>query len=175
MHVAFALIGAAYKRQAPADTAFMQVCDFGLALTVEDATSSVRTNKRGTAQYAAPELLRDGSLCRSSDVYSFGMIAWHLVSQGCKDADMTDAQICYQVSINKHPYKRLPYPLYRAFAPPLQNACSSLRSCMGRPTWAAEGAVMTCTQISARRSTPACAFMLCTHPCACAHALLIES
>ena len=75
----------------------MQVCDFGLALTVEDATTSVRTDKRGTAQYAAPELLRNGSLCRSSDVYSFGMIAWHLISAGNKDADMTDAQICYQV------------------------------------------------------------------------------
>lgn len=73
-----------------------QVCDFGLALTVEDATASVRSDKRGTAQYAAPELLRNGSLCRSSDVYSFGMIAWHLVSAGSRDADMTDAQICYQ-------------------------------------------------------------------------------
>ena len=73
-----------------------QVCDFGLALTVEDAMASVRTDKRGTAQYAAPELLRNGSLCRSSDVYSFGMIAWHLVSAGSRDADMTDAQICYQ-------------------------------------------------------------------------------
>ena len=72
------------------------MCDFGLALTVEDATSSVRSDKRGTAQYAAPELLRNGSLCRSSDVYSFGMIAWHLVSAGSRDADMTDAQICYQ-------------------------------------------------------------------------------
>ena len=73
------------------------MCDFGLALTIEDSTSSVRTDKRGTAQYAAPELLRNGSLCRSSDVYSFGMIAWHLVSS--KDADMTDAQICYQVGL----------------------------------------------------------------------------
>ena len=77
----------------------MQVCDFGLALTIEDANASVRTDKRGTAQYAAPELLRNGSLCRSSDVYSFGMIAWHLVSAGSKDADMTDAQICYQVGL----------------------------------------------------------------------------
>ena len=76
-----------------------QVCDFGLALTIEDASSSVRTDKRGTAQYAAPELLRSGSLCRSSDVYSFGMIAWHLVSAGSKDADMQDAQICYQVHL----------------------------------------------------------------------------
>ena len=74
----------------------MQVCDFGLALTIEDAVASVRTDKRGTAVYAAPELLRNGSLCRSSDVYSFGMIAWHLVSAGSNDADMTDAQICYQ-------------------------------------------------------------------------------
>ena len=80
----------------------MQVCDFGLALTVEDADASVRTDKRGTAQYAAPELLRNGSLCRSSDVYSFGMIAWHLVSAGCKDADMTDAQICYQARTVAH-------------------------------------------------------------------------
>ena len=75
------------------------MCDFGLALTVEDATASVRSDKRGTAQYAAPELLRNGSLCRSSDVYSFGMIAWHLVSAGSRDADMTDAQICYQARL----------------------------------------------------------------------------
>ena len=27
-----------------------QVCDFGLALTVEDATASVRSDKRGAAQ-----------------------------------------------------------------------------------------------------------------------------
>ena len=82
--------------QAQPQAGCAQVCDFGLALTVEDATRSVRSDKRGTAQYAAPELLRNGSLCRSSDVYSFGMIAWHLVSAGSRDADMTDAQICYQ-------------------------------------------------------------------------------
>jgi len=75
----------------------MQVADFGLSKTVATNGLSVISSKPGTAVFAAPELLRTGSLAAESDVYSFAIIAWHVISMGSGQTDLMDAQIRYQV------------------------------------------------------------------------------
>ena len=57
----------------------------------------MHSSSPGTALFAAPELLSDGSLGNHSDVYSFGMVAWHLISMGSLVADLEEYQVRYQV------------------------------------------------------------------------------
>ena len=73
-----------------------KIADFGLARTSEGATE-MHSSSPGTALFAAPELLSSGSLGNHSDVYSFGMVAWHLMSMGSAAADLEEYQVRYQV------------------------------------------------------------------------------
>lgn len=73
-----------------------KIADFGLARTSEGATD-MHSSSPGTALFAAPERLSSGSLGSHSDVYSFGMLAWHLVSMGSLAADLEEYQVRYQV------------------------------------------------------------------------------
>jgi serine/threonine protein kinase len=73
-----------------------KIADFGLARTSEGFTD-MHSSSPGTALFAAPERLSSGSLGSHSDVYSFGMLAWHLVSMGSLAADLEEYQVRYQV------------------------------------------------------------------------------
>ena len=61
------------------------------------ALTSSFTSSPGTALFAAPELLSRGIGGFESDIYAFGMVAWHLVSSGSSEADLHDYQVRYQV------------------------------------------------------------------------------
>ena len=54
----------------------------------------------GTAVYTAPETLTRFELAYESDVYAFGIIAWHLLSMGRDDTDLDDLQVYFQVIEN---------------------------------------------------------------------------
>jgi serine/threonine protein kinase len=45
---------------------------------LETDTTHVSTETHGTLAYQPAELLRDGKLAKSVDVYSFGMIMWEM-------------------------------------------------------------------------------------------------
>ena len=73
-----------------------KIADLGLARTYE-GTTDVHSSSPGTALFAAPELLSTGSLGSHSDVYSLGMVAWHLISMGSLAADLEEFQVRFQV------------------------------------------------------------------------------
>jgi serine/threonine protein kinase len=73
-----------------------KVCDFGLSRSTE-GTAEMYTSHPGTALFAAPELLSHGSVGFESDVYAYGILAWHLVSMGSTVGDLYDYQVRYQV------------------------------------------------------------------------------
>lgn len=73
-----------------------RVCDFGLANTLA-GVSGEGSGQPGTLIFAAPEILDGGSQNPSSDVYSFGMLAYHLFSMGQLDTDLMEYQIHHQV------------------------------------------------------------------------------
>ena len=73
------------------------MCDFGLANTMSGLESSSGSNQAGTLIFAAPEVLCGSSLSACSDVYSFGMLAWHLFCMGMLDTDLKEHQIYHQV------------------------------------------------------------------------------
>ncbi len=73
-----------------------KVSDFGLSRSRE-GIDELLSSSPGTALFAAPELLSRGIGGFESDVYAFGMVAWHLVSSGSSEADLHDYQVRYQV------------------------------------------------------------------------------
>ena len=73
-----------------------KVGDFGRSRTRHGFQESLSASP-GTAIYAAPEVLAGGSCSFQSDVYAFGVTAWHLISLGSLDAAMLDSQVMYQV------------------------------------------------------------------------------
>ena len=76
-----------------------RVCDFGLSNTLA-GVSGEGSSQPGTLIFAAPEILDGGSQNPSSDVYSFGMLAYHLFSMGQLDTDLMEYQVHHQVSRN---------------------------------------------------------------------------
>lgn len=58
-----------------------QVSDFGLSRTVPINTF-LQTATLGTVTHMPPELLEDGLLGPSADVYSFGIMLWEMISGG---------------------------------------------------------------------------------------------
>lgn len=58
----------------------MQVADFGLSRQAE--CDSVDTDTYGTVTHMPPELLMEGKLTKSADVYAFGVLLWEMYSGG---------------------------------------------------------------------------------------------
>ncbi|KAI3965827.1 hypothetical protein MKX01_010784 [Papaver californicum] len=58
----------------------VKVGDFGLS-RIKHATFLTTKSGKGTAEWMAPEVIRDESSDEKSDVYSFGVIMWELATQ----------------------------------------------------------------------------------------------
>ncbi|PRW20989.1 kinase [Chlorella sorokiniana] len=75
--------------------------DFGLSRLLAEHQTHVDTGSYGTASIAAPELLCEGRLTKSSDIYAFGILLWEMVS--CQNAfsDTSTLQILWLVAHQK--------------------------------------------------------------------------
>ncbi|MEW6358531.1 MAG: serine/threonine-protein kinase [Planctomycetota bacterium] len=85
----------------------VKIADFGLALAAEDAgefspeneEEEMRTGRRvtGSAGYAAPEVFEKGRASVRSDIYSFGVVLWQMVTAqqpfGLEPGDDLDAYV----------------------------------------------------------------------------------
>ena len=58
-----------------ANGVLIQVADFGLS---RQAGDSVDTDTYGTVTHMPPELLMEGKLTKSADVYAFGVLLWEM-------------------------------------------------------------------------------------------------
>ena len=54
----------------------VQVADFGLSR--QASSSTVDTDTYGTVTHMPPELLMEGKLTKSADVYAFGVLLWEM-------------------------------------------------------------------------------------------------
>ena len=57
-------------------TSVLQVADFGLSR--QAASTTVDTDTYGTVTHMPPELLMEGKLTKSADVYAFGVLLWEM-------------------------------------------------------------------------------------------------
>lgn len=85
-----------FSRRSDARGFVCKVSDFGLSRSRE-GIDELFSSSPGTALFAAPELLSRGIGGFESDVYAFGILAWHMVSMGSSEADLQDYQVRYQV------------------------------------------------------------------------------
>jgi serine/threonine protein kinase len=67
--------------------------DFGLSRMLQETETHVNTGSYGTVTHAAPELLSEGRLTKSSDVFAFGMLLWELVTGDRLFPDMHTTQV----------------------------------------------------------------------------------
>ncbi|KAL4423976.1 hypothetical protein ABPG75_001277 [Micractinium tetrahymenae] len=84
-----------------------KLCDFGLSRLLSDHQTHVQTRHFGTVSHAAPELLREGRLTRSSDIFALGIVAWELLSGQAAFAGVPSFQVMTLVSQQDF---RLPVP-----------------------------------------------------------------
>jgi serine/threonine protein kinase len=59
-----------------------KIADYGMVRRLTAGGSHVRPKGQGNPFYVAPEVKRQQQLCLASDIYSFGVIMWELMS-GC--------------------------------------------------------------------------------------------
>ncbi|KAK6935342.1 Serine-threonine/tyrosine-protein kinase, catalytic domain [Dillenia turbinata] len=74
------------------DVARGQVGDFGLS-KLKDATFITAKSGRGTPQWMAPEVLRNEPSNEKSDVFSFGVILWELMTESIPWNHMNSLQV----------------------------------------------------------------------------------
>ncbi|KAK9158797.1 hypothetical protein Scep_005371 [Stephania cephalantha] len=84
----------------------VKVCDFGLSRLKENTFLSSKS-AAGTPEWMAPEVLRDEPSNEKSDIYSFGVILWELVTMQLPWSNLTQAQVVFAVGFKN---KRLEIP-----------------------------------------------------------------
>jgi hypothetical protein len=72
----------------------VKVTDFGMVRQFDSGT--IKTSTFGTVSYMAPEIIKQGQLRPSADVYSFGVILWELVDGRKAWGDMRHVQVMAQ-------------------------------------------------------------------------------
>jgi len=85
-----------------------KIGDFGMALRMRDDESHASGVGQGTPFYAAPEVVSGLQLHRESDVYSFGIMMWELMSGSpiyvvqCASPPLASAHASYQTGLRTH-------------------------------------------------------------------------
>jgi len=73
-----------------------KICDFGLAQVLDDGLQEddhVNIGCVGTHHWMAPEVLRGEIYSKASDVYSFGMILWEMISMQVPFAEYSASHV----------------------------------------------------------------------------------
>ncbi|KAK9809152.1 hypothetical protein WJX72_010289 [[Myrmecia] bisecta] len=70
-----------------------KVADFGLSMLLDANQTHSSTAQRGTLAYMPPEMLLGTNLTFATDIYSFGIILWELITQDCPYAGLSEPQI----------------------------------------------------------------------------------
>ncbi|MFC5723170.1 Stk1 family PASTA domain-containing Ser/Thr kinase [Streptomyces gamaensis] len=78
------------------DDGRVKVADFGLARTVDTATTSSSGPLLGTVSYLAPEQLEQGTADQRVDVYACGVVLYEMVTGAKPHGGSTPAQVLYQ-------------------------------------------------------------------------------
>lgn len=79
---------------------FPKLCDFGMSRTIAE-NKELMTGGVGTAQWMAPEILNSEPYDEKSDVYSYGILLWELLTADIPFRGMKDVQVAMAVISNQ--------------------------------------------------------------------------
>lgn len=80
-----------------------KICDFGLSKKVENAMTKTDTDILGMIPYMPPEMLRKGIIGKFTDVYSFGMLLWEMVTSDTPYSEVSYQQILEEAIHGRRP------------------------------------------------------------------------
>lgn len=75
------------------------MADFGLAVPLGPADTHASLTPRGTPSHISPELFLSGHVSKASDVYSFGILLYELVSSRRAFAGVPVALLPHEVAV----------------------------------------------------------------------------
>ncbi|KAG2440597.1 hypothetical protein HYH02_010177 [Chlamydomonas schloesseri] len=105
--------------QLPLPAGFVaKVADFGLSKALKEGQTHHSTKTVGTVTHQPPELLRSGKLTLSGDVYSFGIMAWEMLTGSVPYKGLMYGEVVERVVVS---HRRPEFPphtpaAYRALA-----------------------------------------------------------
>lgn len=102
-----------------------KIADFGLSRVLDMTESHLYTQTYGTLAYMPPELLSEGKLTQSADVYSFAIIMWELYCASEPFPHSTVGQVFYAVVCDGQ-------------RPPIPPQCPGVYAALVRACWAPE-------------------------------------
>lgn len=102
-----------------------QVADFGLSRVCDEA--QIETKTYGTVTHMPPELLLDGKLSKSADVYAYGVLLYELFTAERPWSGLRHAEVLQKVAVKK---ERLHLPedapqLFKVGSPDSTSSCAS--------------------------------------------------
>ncbi|BDA43697.1 Mitogen-activated protein kinase kinase kinase 11 [Coccomyxa sp. Obi] len=80
-----------------------KIGDFGLSRVLDCNSTHVSTGTYGTVSYCSPELLKDGKLTKSADVYSFAMMMWEIYTGTHLFRGLNSSQVFFKVLMGYRP------------------------------------------------------------------------
>ncbi|GLC35543.1 hypothetical protein PLESTB_000196300 [Pleodorina starrii] len=76
----------------------VKIADFGLARMATGATGSVMVSKMTNPRWLAPEVMKNSSVGKAADVYSFAIIMWEMLTWQQPYQDMMSVQVIYSMA-----------------------------------------------------------------------------
>ena len=93
----------------PTSLILFQISDFGTVRMMEGITSSMVTPREGswvvgtTLKWAAPEVLKDETVRMESDVYSYGIVVWEIMTRKVPWEGLGLRELLVKVLMGKRP------------------------------------------------------------------------
>ncbi|OHT12964.1 TKL family protein kinase [Tritrichomonas foetus] len=87
---------------------YPKVCDFGMSRLLPNNPDELMTGCAGTLQWMAPEVLNYEKYGKKSDVYSYGILLWEILTNNIPFRGFKDVQIAMAV-VNNHTRPIMPH------------------------------------------------------------------